>query len=52
MRQERLHIWMFLLSSDSLTDLISSYYMISVITDKDTELLQEIQEQKQQIENR
>ncbi len=39
-----------LLSSDSLTDLISSYYMISVITDKDTELLQEIQEQKQQIE--
>ena len=39
-----------LLSSSSLTDLISSYYMISLVTDKDSELLQEIQEQKQQIE--
>ncbi len=40
----------FLLSSDSITDLISNYYLISEITANDTELLDKIQKQKELIE--
>ncbi len=40
----------FILSSDSITDLISNYYLISEVTSKDTELLEEIQKQKEEIQ--
>ncbi len=40
----------FLLSSDSITDLISNYYLISEVTTKDTELLEQIQKQKEEIQ--
>jgi len=40
----------FLLSSDSITDLISNYYLISEVTTKDTELLEKIQKQKEEIQ--
>ena len=39
-----------LLSSESLTDFISNYYLISEVTQYDTEMLQKIQEQKEEIE--
>ena len=40
----------FILSSDSITDLISNYYLASEIAMADTELLQTIQKQKEEIE--
>ena len=40
-----------LLSSESVTDFISSYYIISEIAECDLELLDEIQSQKTEIEN-
>ena len=40
----------FLLSSDSITDLISNYYLVTEITENDTELLEKIQKQKEDIE--
>lgn len=40
----------FLLSSDSITDLISNYYLIAEITENDTQLLEKIQKQKEEIE--
>ena len=40
----------FLLSSDSITDLISNYYLVTEITDNDTQLLEKIQKQKEEIE--
>ena len=40
-----------LLSSESVTDFISSYYIISEIAECDLELLDEIQNQKTEIEN-
>ncbi len=40
----------FLLSSDSITDLISNYYLVTEITTNDTELLEKIQKQKEEIE--
>lgn len=40
----------FLLSSDSLTDLISNYYLVTELTNNDTELLEKIQKQKEEIE--
>ncbi len=40
----------FLLSSDSITDLISNYYLVTEIATSDTELLESIQKQKQEIE--
>ena len=39
----------FLLSSDSITDLISNYYLVTEITTNDTELLEKIQKQKDEI---
>ena len=39
-----------LLSSDSLTDLISNYYMISEITQSDMELMDKIEKEQQEIE--
>lgn len=41
----------FLLSSQSLTDFISNYYLVSELTQYDTELLEKLQKQKEQIEN-
>ena len=41
----------FLLSSDSITDLISNYYLVTELTSNDTELLEKIQKQKEEIEN-
>lgn len=40
----------FLLSSQSLTDFISNYYLVSELTQYDTELLEKLQKQKEQIE--
>ena len=40
-----------LLSSESLTDFISSYYLVSEVTQMDSELLEKIQKQKEEIEN-
>ena len=40
-----------LLSSSSLTDLISNYYLISEITESDMELMEKIEKEKQEIEN-
>lgn len=40
-----------LLSSSSLTDFISSYYIVSELTAYDTEMLEELEAEKQQIEN-
>ena len=39
-----------LLSSKSLTDFISSYYLVSELTKMDTELLEKIEKQKEEIE--
>lgn len=41
----------FLLSSASLVDFISSYYLVSEVADYDTQMLEEIEEHKQKIEN-
>lgn len=41
----------FILSSESITDLISNYYLISEIATNDSELLEKIQKQKDTIEN-
>ena len=41
----------FLLSSASIVDFISSYYLVSEVTDYDTQMLEEIEEHKQKIEN-
>ena len=40
----------FLLSSDSITDLISNYYLVSEVAANDAELLDKIQKQKEDIE--
>ena len=40
----------FLLSSSNLVDLISNYYLVSEIADADTQLLEKIEKQKQEIE--
>lgn len=40
----------FLLSSDSFTDLISNYYLVSELVEADTELLGKIQKQKEEIQ--
>ena len=39
-----------LLSSSSLTDFISSYYIVSELTSYDTEMLKQVEEEKQKIE--
>ena len=41
----------FLLSSASLVDFISSYYLVSEVADYDTQMLEEIENHKQKIEN-
>lgn len=41
----------FILSSESITDLISNYYLVSEIATNDSELLEKIQKQKETIEN-
>ena len=41
----------FLLSSASLVDFISSYYLISEVADYDTKMLEQLEEHKQKIEN-
>lgn len=40
----------FLLSSENITDLISNYYLVTEIATYDTELLEKIQKQKEEIE--
>lgn len=40
-----------LLSSSSLTDFISSYYIVSELTTYDTEMIKQVEEEKQKIEN-
>ncbi len=40
----------FLLSSDSIIDLISNYYLVAEVANNDTELLEKIEKQKQEIE--
>lgn len=40
-----------LLSSTSLTDFISSYYIVSELTSYDTEMLKKVEEEKQKIED-
>ncbi len=40
----------FLLSSESITDLISNYYLVTEVATSDTELLESIQKQKEEIE--
>ena len=40
----------FLLSSDGLTEFISNYYLISELTEYDTDLLEQIQVKKEEIE--
>ena len=40
-----------LLSSQSLTDLISNYYLISEIAEADTNLMKKLEDEKKQIEN-
>ena len=41
----------FMLSSTSLVDFISSYYLVSQITDYDTKMLQQLEEHRQKIED-
>lgn len=41
----------YLLSSESITDFISNYYLLTEIVEADTELLNKIEQQKQEIEN-
>lgn len=41
----------FMLSSTSLIDFISSYYLVSQITDYDTKMLQQLEEHRQKIED-
>jgi len=41
----------FLLTSQSLSDFISNYYLVSELTQYDTELLEKLQEQKNEIQN-
>lgn len=40
-----------LLSSESITDFISNFYLVSEVTEYDKELLQKIKKQKEEIEN-
>ncbi len=40
----------FLLSSESITDFISNYYLVTEVATYDTELLEKIQKQKEEIE--
>ncbi len=40
----------FILSSESITDLISNYYLVTEVATSDTELLEKIQKQKEEIE--
>ncbi len=40
-----------ILSSESITDLISNYYLVTELATNDSELLDKIQKQKEQIEN-
>lgn len=40
----------FLLSSESITDFISNYFLVTEVATSDTELLEKIQKQKQEIE--
>ena len=40
-----------LLSASSLTDFISSYYIVSELTTYDTEMIKQVEEEKQKIEN-
>ena len=40
-----------LLSSSNLTDLISSYYIISELTSYDTDMIKKVEDEKQKIEN-
>lgn len=40
----------FILSSDSITDLISNYYLVTEVATNDAELLDKIQKQKEEIE--
>jgi len=40
----------FLLSSESITDLISNYFLVTEVATSDTELLEKIQKQKEEIE--
>ncbi len=40
----------FILSSESITDLISNYYLVTEIATSDSELLEKIQKQKEEIE--
>ncbi len=40
----------FILSSESITDLISNYYLVTEIATNDSELLEKIQKQKEEIE--
>ncbi len=40
----------FLLSSEGITDFISNYYLVTEVATSDTELLEKIQKQKQEIE--
>lgn len=41
----------FILSSESITDLISNYYLVTELATYDAELLEKIEKQKQDIEN-
>ncbi len=41
----------FILSADSITDLISSYYLASELAEADTELLNSLEEERQEVEN-
>ena len=41
----------FLLSSSNLADFISNYYLVSEIAEMDTEMLEKLQQRKQNIEN-
>lgn len=41
----------FLLSSESLTDFISNYYLVSEVTSMDSDLLEKLNKQKEEIEN-
>lgn len=40
-----------LLNSSSLTDFISNYYLVSELTEMDTQLIEELEKQKQEIES-
>ena len=41
----------FLLSSSSLTDFISNYYLVTELADMDTQLMEQLEKEKQEIEN-